>query len=177
MFGLDVQSSAVQEDGKIIIGGFFSIVNDVLYPGLARLNADGSLDTTFKVGSGQDGDLFSSIQLQKNGKIIIAGSLENYSGFPSRYIARLNEDGSFDTTFKSKFDNKHGYFTYVYDAKVLDDNKILACGDFETYDGVKRGGIVRLNADGSLDTTFKPATGVPDSIETGNVVTSFHTPE
>ncbi len=45
-----VMDTAIQEDGRIVICGFFSAVNGVAVPHLARLNPDGSLDQTFRTG-------------------------------------------------------------------------------------------------------------------------------
>src|SRR5205814_2091386 len=86
-----VLTTAVQSDGKIIIGGLNT-------GGIARLNSDGSRDTSFDPGTGADFTVFTTA-LQSDGKIIIGGKFLNYGLTPRSHIARLNSDGSLDTSF------------------------------------------------------------------------------
>ena len=83
-----VSAVVVQPDGKVIIGGEFTTVKGLARPGLARLNADGSGDSSFNPGAMPGG--FISLGLQSDGKVLVG----NYSG-----ILRLNSDGSQDTNF------------------------------------------------------------------------------
>ncbi len=137
-----VEAVAVQPDGKIVVGGNFPRVNGVAQPGLARLNADGSLDTTFNSGP----SIFvNDIVIQPDGKILVAGF--------STGIARLNADGTLDPTFMPGT----GTVGSVLDILLLPDNKILISGSFTQYNGSFVSRIARLNADGSFDTSFSPA--------------------
>jgi uncharacterized delta-60 repeat protein len=154
-----VHASAVQPDGKILIGGWFTSYNGIGRNYIARLNADGSLDTGFDPGSGIAGGFFNrvySIVLQPNGKIIIAGSFTNYNGIARRGIARVNTDGSLDTSF----DPGTGANSDVFSAIIQPDGKIIIAGSFFYYNGIAQNSIARLNPDGSLDTSFNPGTGV-----------------
>ncbi len=93
-----VYAIAVQTDGKIIVGGYFTDYSGTPRNNIARLNSDGSLDAGFNTGNGADGDV-RSIVIQPNGKIIIAGYFYDYNGVERNQIARLNPDGTLDNSF------------------------------------------------------------------------------
>ncbi|HRX81642.1 MAG TPA: delta-60 repeat domain-containing protein, partial [Pirellulaceae bacterium] len=89
---------ALQADGKALIGGTFTTVDGVSRNNIARLNPDGSLDNTFTPGTGTNGPVLS-VALQADGRILIAGDFTAVNGVLRNDIARLNSDGSVDTTF------------------------------------------------------------------------------
>jgi len=161
-----VHSIALQEDGKILIGGRFGQYNGVARKGIARLNADGSLDTSFDPGTGtgpgsSNGRIVFSIAIQPDGKIVIGGDFENINGIARSGIARLNADGSLDTSF----DPGAGVDILspelgIKNILLQPDGKILAGGQFSQFNGSPISGIVRLNSDGSLDSSFDPGTSV-----------------
>ena len=154
----DIRSIAKQVDGKIIIGGSFTKYNGFVMNRIARLNADGSLDTTFNIGLGVEGSIgtyVNSIFLQGDGKVLIGGYFGTYNGIARGSIARLNTDGSLDTTFNPGIDGS------ISSIAVQGDGKILIGGGFSTCNGIARISIARLNNDGSLDTTFNPFLGMP----------------
>jgi uncharacterized delta-60 repeat protein len=115
------------------------------------LNTDGTVDTTFDPSA--NSSVFS-IAVQTDGKILIGGSFTTLNGgtVTRNLIARLNTDGTVDTTFNPNADNT------VVSIAVQTDGKILIGGDFSTLNGgtVTRNRIARLNADGTVDTTFDP---------------------
>jgi uncharacterized delta-60 repeat protein len=155
-----VQAIALQADGKILIGGFFSTYNGVARNGIARLNADGSLDTNFNPGSGTNNTV-NALALQADGKIFIGGSFTSFNGVERNRVARLNSDGSLDTSFLS---SNSGANATVNALAVQADGKVLIGGAFEAYNGVGRNRIARLNPDGSLDADFNPGIGANDSV-------------
>jgi uncharacterized delta-60 repeat protein len=161
-FGMDggadstMHAIAVQSDGKILIGGEFTSYNGTSRNGIARLNADGSLDTGFDPGAGVNYPYIYSIVLQSDGKILIGGYFTSYNGTTRNYIARLNSDGSLDTGFNPGT----GADNQVSSIVIQSDGKILIGGQFTSYNGTARNYIARLNSDGSLDTGFDPGTGV-----------------
>lgn len=150
-----VTSILVQPDGKIIITGPFTTFNGTNRARIARLNADGSLDTTFDPGTGASGSIRASA-LQPDGKIIIGGEFVTYNGTSRPRIARLNANGSLDLTFNV---GGSGALGFVYCLALRADGKIIIAGNLSSYNGAVRNKIARLNADGSLDTTFDPGTG------------------
>ncbi len=145
----------IQPDGKVVIGGGFTSYNGIARNGIARLNVDGSLDTTFNPGTGANGGV-SSLALQPDGKLLIGGGFTGYNGTPRNRIARLNADGSLDATFNPGT----GASSSVWSLFLQPDGKVMVGGDFTTYNGTSRNRIARLNANGSLDTTFNPGIGV-----------------
>ncbi|WP_158290254.1 putative Ig domain-containing protein [Ramlibacter sp. WS9] len=162
-------SVTVQPDGKIIVAGNTSngIDNDF---SLVRLNADGSLDSTFG-GSPAPGkaiipvggdDQGQSVTVQPDGKIIVAGYSDNGSNYDFSLV-RLNANGSLDSTFGgSPAPGKAiipvgSSYDYGYSVTVQPDGKIVMAGS--SMDGNYDLSLVRLNADGTLDTSFGgPAT-------------------
>lgn len=157
-----VYSMALQPDGKLLVGGFFTHFDGVSRYGIARLNANGTVDTSFTTPSlGTNYQSVDQILVLSDGKIIITGSFSSYSGVTRQRVARLNADGSIDTTFGTA----SGADSRVQQATLQADGKILIGGYFTQYGGVSRAHIARLNADGSLDTTFNPGTGVTGSGE------------
>jgi len=155
-----INAMVLQPDGKIIIGGNFTAFNGANRHHIARLNSDGSVDTTFNPGTGANGQVLS-VALQANGQIVIAGSFSTVNGINLASVARLNADGSLDATF-----NPGTGPDGVVNAVVVDANgRVVIGGDFDTVSGGQYGGVARLNVDGSLDTNFLSGIGTynPDS--------------
>jgi len=223
----EVDASALQPDGRVLIAGQFTSVNGVARRGIARLNADGSLDTSFQ--DGLDGvvtidPLFHQVSkgfvyhiaLQPDGRVLLAGTFNSVNGVARTNLARLNPDGSTDTVFLSSLSGN--YIALQSDGKVLvtaglvslngtnrfriarmnsngsadisfqsvpivnsargicfptslalqADGKALVFGLFDTVNGVTRHKIARLNTDGSLDSTFQNGmAGIP--LDGGNI--------
>lgn len=149
-----VNSIALQSDGKIICGGAFTSYNGTTVNRIVRLNADGTLDSSFTIGTGFSAAV-STITIQPDGKIICGGSFITYNGTSSAYIARLNTDGTIDSSFTIGTG-----FNAVVNAIVIqsdNNNKIICGGNFTSYNGNTTTRIVRLNADGSWDSSVFPA--------------------
>ena len=145
----DVNSVNVQPDGKILVGGSFFVLNNGPYNRLGRLNADGTLDETFNLGSGFNDAVFST-NIQPDGKIIVLGSFTTYNGMANNRIVRLNSNGTIDATFNVGI----GANDNVKSAVIQADGKIIVIGNFTSFNGVAKSRIVRLNADGTTDATF-----------------------
>lgn len=140
-----------QPDGKVLIGGGFTTVNGVGRDHVARLNADGSLDTGFNPGAVTWQNLIYTIAPQADDKVIIGGQFTATAGaHPSRNLARLNKDGSLD----GSFDAGTGPNGEVEALAVQPDGKLLLAGAFTSINGTVRRYLARLNATGSLDLDF-----------------------
>jgi len=157
-----VRTIAIQPDGKIIIGGSFSTYNGTLRYRIARLNPDGSLDASFNMGTQVSSNEVLTTAIQPDGKIIIGGSFTSYNGTPVNRIARLNENGSLDTGFNVGTGTNNSVFTCA----IQSDGKIIIGGFFTTYNGTSINRLARLNADGSLDTSFNLGTGANSTVLT-----------
>lgn len=151
-----IDCMAVLPNGQILISGLFTSYNGTPKGRIARLNADGTLDATFAAGVGGNAGRILRFAVQSDGKIIIGGGfmLTQYDGITINSFARLNADGSLDAAFNS---GATSGITGVgtYDLKIQSDGKILLAGDFTGYKNaaVPRG-LIRINTDGSRDTTF-----------------------
>jgi len=144
-----VSSFVAQPDGKILVCGSFTTFNGVTKNRIVRLNPNGTTDATFVIGTGADG-VVECVAVQDDGKIIIGGQFTKFNGVTRRYIARLNANGSLDTTF----DSSVGFNSHVYSVVVQGDGKIIAGGNFISYNSVSQNYIVRLNSDASIDDSF-----------------------
>lgn len=147
----DVQMMVLQPDGKLIVGGRFTLYKGSSYNRIIRLNSNASIDTSFVVGTGFNGNINRNcIVLQPDGKIIVGGDFTSYSGVSSNRIIRLNSDGSIDSSF-----NIGTGLNQLVSAIVLQpDGKIIVGGSFTLYNGTQKDRIVRLLSDGTLDTSF-----------------------
>ena len=157
-----VGAVAVQLDGKIVVGGFFTMMGGggtgtTPRNRIARLASDGTVDATFNPGA--NGFIATAV-VQSDGKILLGGGFTTLGGggtgtTPRNYIGRLNPDGSLDATFNP------GASTTVNVLAVQPDGQILVGGIFTTLGGggagtTPRNRIGRLSPSGSLDTTFNP---------------------
>lgn len=141
---------------------FFAVNSIIAQPG--------TLDTSFDTGSGFNGSVIKTL-IQEDGKIIVAGKFTTFNGTSRNRIARLNTDGTLDTSFDpgDAFGSK--LHTTVLSISIQADGKIIAGGDFEFYNGISRNNIVRLNADGTLDTSFDPGKGFNAYVESISIQT------
>src|SRR5437660_30704 len=133
---------AVQADGKILIGGYFTTVLGVTRNRIARLNPDGTLDTVFNPNAN---DQVISIAVQADGKILAGGFFTTIGGLTRNRIARLYPTGSLDDAFDPNA-NSH-----VYSIAVQADGKILAVGFFHIIGGQTRNYIARHDAAAGFD--------------------------
>lgn len=138
----EVTHVAVTADGKIMIAGYFTSVSGVSRNGIARLNADGTLDASFDPGTGIQATQVDSMAIAPDGKIIVGGLFTSFSGTARKNIVRINTDGTIDAAF-----NPGTIATSRINALAIQpDGKVLV--------GIALSTIKRLNTDGSLDTGF-----------------------
>jgi uncharacterized delta-60 repeat protein len=160
----DFASSIVPlADGKILVGGSVgngSNTDDVF--GIARLNADGSLDTTFGGGDGlatldlgPDADL-NNLTVGPDGKIVAVGRVDSPTTVWDWAVARFNADGTPDTTFGGGdgwlTQDFFGFGDTAWGVAVEPDNQIVVTG--VATGSTAEIAVVRYNVDGSVDTTF-----------------------
>ena len=148
-----VREIVVQPDDQVLIGGEFTTIDGVSASRFARLTKDGAVDSTLQTGIAADDGVFA-IALQDDGKIIVGGIFTKFSGFNAERIARINSNGTFDSSFSPSGGNG-GASSGIYEIYVTSNGQIIAAGDFLTFNSVVKERIVKLNAnDGSIDTTF-----------------------
>ncbi|MBK9214096.1 MAG: FG-GAP repeat protein [Chloracidobacterium sp.] len=140
---------------KMYVIGGFTTVNGSTRRGIMRLNLDGSVDTAFQPPTISGTGTFYDMVPLPDGKIYVAGTVQGLGGETGRnYIARLNSNASLDTTFASVAFGP-GTNPGIYAAEILPSGKLLIAGAFPTVNGQNRMNMARLNADGTLDPTFR----------------------
>jgi uncharacterized delta-60 repeat protein len=149
-FNNTVQIIKVQNDNKILVGGVFTFYSGFSANYLIRLNADGSKDDSFNIGTGFNSTVFS-ITIQSDDKILVGGSFSTFSGTNIGGLIRLNADGSKDETFEIGNGFSGGTINAI---TVQPDNKILVGGGFTNFSGISVSRIIRLNSNGTVDNTF-----------------------
>lgn len=153
-FNSSINAIAIQADERIIMAGKFTKFNDVAVGKIIRLLPNGSRDTSFNVGLGAN-ESIDAVLIQPDGKILVGGHFTTFNGIPYAKIIRLNSDGSIDYTFNIG----KGFDKYVYALALQSDKKIIVGGTFTSYNDITQKRILRLNTDGSFDTTFESGTG------------------
>ncbi|NBU82162.1 MAG: hypothetical protein EBS55_11000, partial [Flavobacteriaceae bacterium] len=211
-FNGDVIKITIHPNGKILVGGSFDVYQSTMSKSIISLNSDGSIDGSFNIGGGfndvvttidvnTNGDIFVggnftdydgtianriiglrpdggifvpfnyglgfndnvyTISIQSDGKLLIGGEFTEYDGIPSNRIIRLNPDGTIDNTFITG----GGFDFTVHDITIQSDGKILVGGNFQFYDVDNHYRIIRLNTDGSVDTSFTTGDGFDDTVFT-----------
>ena len=151
---------ALQADGRILIAGGFTTYNGTPTLGLARLNANGTLDPSFAPLTAATLRQIGSLAIQPDGKILV-GSTNSFTAGQAGALVRLNTDGTPDATFSTT--GITGTSGIVSTVVVQADGKIVVGGTFAGFSG-QPGSLVRLNADGSPDTTFGLGTGLNGSV-------------
>ena len=149
----EVLATAVQTDGKILVGGDFTTLNDITRNRLVRLNSDGSVDTTFytNLGTGFNNGI-QAIAVQTDGKRLVGGQFTTFNGITRNRLVRLNSDGTHDAAFYTNLGT--GFDNDIRVIAIQTDGKILVGGSFTTLNGNTRNYILRLNSDGTEDSAF-----------------------
>jgi len=144
-FERSVGAVIVQSDDKIVIAGTFEEIGGVSRGRIARLDENGSLDTTFNPSASSRP---LSLAQQSDGKILLGGGFTSVSGTTRNRIARLHENGDLDTSFNPNANNT------VRTVTQQSDGKILVGGYFTSVSNTTCNYIARLHENGVLDTSF-----------------------
>jgi len=165
-----VDAVALQSDGKIVLAGNFSTWAGTTVGRIVRLNSDGTRDTALNTntGTGSTSGTIEDIALQSDGKIVLGGAFTVFNGTTVNRIVRLNSDGTRDTTFTTNTGAAVGGNSVVR-VILQPDQKIIVTGTFLTWNSSTVPGTVRLNTDGTLDTTFMTNIGPGPTNSTANI--------
>lgn len=158
-------TSALQPDGRTLIGGMFTTFNDEPCQFICRLMPDGQRDTSFHTGIGFGPIAFNrqvnALALQPDGKILVGGLFETYAGSAVEgNIVRLFPDGTLDTSFNAG----PGANTSIQAIALYPDGRLAVGGFFSTWNGDTAMGLIRLHPDGSVDTTLDQGTGLNSNV-------------
>lgn len=141
-----VLASAVQRDGKIVIGGQFTSVLGVTRNNIARLNTDGTLDSTFDPNAT---NAVNALAIDSEGEILVGGAFTSIGGKPRVCFARLDDTGLADSLNPSP--------DHPVESIALQlDGKIIVGGVFSTIGGQPRNHIARLDPTTGLADSFNP---------------------
>jgi uncharacterized delta-60 repeat protein len=151
-----VQAIHIQSDGKLLVGGSFTSVDGQTRNRIARLNADGSLDSGFlPSGGGVDLEVHA-LAVDTSGRVYVGGEFNQIGQFPANRLLRLSPDGSLDASYD--IGTGPGYATqqppFVHALTLQPDGKLLVGGGFDRWDGAPRGNLVRLLESGQVDAAF-----------------------
>src|SRR5208283_4025049 len=165
-------------------GGLFTNVNGSAMNYIARLNANGSVDSSFQPGAGANNGVFS-IAVQTDSRIVVGGEFTDCSGVTRNAITRLNPDGSVDPTIN--FGTGANSFVAAvavqedtisgYPANVPDE-KIIIGGGFTQYNGQPHAYLARIyggSASGVGAFEFSSATYQADEDSTNAIITVLRT--
>ena len=141
-----VYAQALEPNGELLIGGSFTTVNGSSRSRIAQLFSNGALDTGFLNGLAGANNTVNCLTVEGDGRIVIGGTFTSVNGTARNGVARLNANGALDGSFAPSFTN--AYAVYPSALAVQSDNKVIIVG------GQQTSFIYRLNADGSMDTTF-----------------------
>jgi uncharacterized delta-60 repeat protein len=149
-----VETFVLQPDGKLVVFDRTSSARSI-----RRLNSDGSIDATFTaaiITFSPTPSYIRSMAMAPDGKIYVGGDFSSIGGVTRHHLARLNSDGTVDTTFTDtnpKFSLPFS-LPFVFELKPLPDGKVIVGGSFKEIAGLSRHGIALLNADGTADSSF-----------------------
>jgi uncharacterized delta-60 repeat protein len=143
---------AVQPDGKWVVGGWFTTIGGQARNFIARVNADGAVDTAFNPNAN---NIVNAVVVQPDGKLLVGGYFGTIGGVPSSYVARLNADGTGDGGFHSDIEGSDSEST-VSALLLQPDGKVVVAGNFYTVAGEWRPYLARLDSEGHLDAAFNP---------------------
>jgi uncharacterized delta-60 repeat protein/uncharacterized repeat protein (TIGR01451 family) len=152
-----IYALGLQAEGKLMIAGEFTEVDNVTRTRLARLMDDGALDPSFDPGSGPNG-VVRTLLVQPDSKLLFGGAFNQYNGTNRGNVARVNSDGTIDAFFNIG----SGANNPVYALALQPDDRIVVGGAFSTFNGIVRPAIARLNTNGTIDLSFSTGGG-PDN--------------
>jgi uncharacterized delta-60 repeat protein len=133
---------ALQADGRIVFGGAWPVGTG----SVGRLNSDGTVDSTFTVGTGANGMVFSVVVLP-NQQLMVAGDFTTFAGVPRQGLVRLASDGTLDTTFTLAPGG-------IRSLAVAADGAVLAAGVWVRGQGGPDRGLLRILSNGTVDPAF-----------------------
>ena len=148
-----------QSDGKLILTGVYDPDPDPQMLVFSRYNPDGSLDGSFAAAQQTSGNYIYDIEIDQDDRILVSGPFTKIGGTTRYNLARLDKDGSLDSTFDSYNFPQNGTTYTIFGVKALDDGKYFINGSFNIYDGHNSFSIAKLNNNGTFDTSFDIGSG------------------
>ncbi|MEY2510494.1 MAG: hypothetical protein QOE26_1257 [Verrucomicrobiota bacterium] len=168
-----IQDAEVLQDGSIIVVGRFTSFGNANVRSVAKLKPNGTIDNTFNAGGGAQWvsitetatllPTVENIEVQANGKFLITGNFEKFNGVPAAGLARLNANGSVDTSFVAPVqrDERSRITTSAF--KKQPDGSLFLSGPYTFSGGSTSRSLIRLIDDSTPGT---PPPGLVGNVST-----------
>lgn len=157
-FDMFPDTGAVQADGRLLLGATFENPYNGTSAHIARLNRDGTRDSSLVVGTGFAGPV-QAIVPTPDGRILVSGGFSSFNGTSRGHVARLESNGTLDPGFASGVGISGTYLPWL---QLRADGKVMIAGLFEFVDGVAALRAARLTATGANDASFVANSGFDD---------------
>lgn len=155
-FSSTITALGMQPDNKIIAGGLFTSYNGTEYKTLVRLNPNGTIDSSFFIGTSGFNGTVKAIYVLQDTSMIVAGGFTYVNSTSVYGIVKFDKHGNIDPTFNTS-NNINGGINAM-DVDVFTGN-IYIGGSFTTINGTPRKHIARLLPNGDLDNSFEVGSG------------------
>jgi|GEM_PF-1235555 len=151
-FNTTVNTIVPLENGNVLIGGSIGagIGDFESIRHIARLNADGSVDSSFVTGTGFNGEVHVIVR-QSDGSLLVSGDFTEYNGTSCPRFVRISENGAIDSSFVTNIGT--GANIDILSIALENDGGILVGGEFDSFNGVNAEALIRLNPNGTRNTT------------------------
>jgi uncharacterized delta-60 repeat protein len=160
IYQFQINSVDIQADGKIIAGGPFAYIGTTNVR-IVRFNIDGTIDPTFNPNANGSATNINKILIQPDGKVIIAGMFSSMNGNQSiKNITRVDTNGNIDAGFLVGSDPQG----MIYDLHLDPNGKIVVVGSFTIWNSITAHRILRLNSNGTFDSSFNSGDGANNAI-------------
>jgi len=163
-FNAPVLAMALQTNGMILAGGYFTLANNLVRNRIARLNPDGSLDNTFSTPTAGANDTGRAIVSQSDTRVLIGGFFTNVNGTIVNHITRLNYNGTLDSTFNVGAGADNIVYSLAETFDSVGTRKLYVGGAFLNINSTPRSRIARLNDNGTVDASFAPGVGADGAV-------------
>ena len=162
--GTGIRDFGFQSNGKLIVSGEYLNSGGSVALLFARYNTNNTKDLNFNLGGSNASSNIADIDISSDDKIMISGWFLSFNNSQALCLARLNSNGTLDTTFDSYNLPENGSWFSIFDVKCLNDGKYIINGSFNFYNGQSSNKIAKLNHNGTIDNTFNVGTGANDII-------------
>lgn len=156
-----VNDFCVSSAGKVFAVGTFTSVNSITKNRAILINTDGTIDTTFNIGTGFNEEV-KGIKRTSTNNLYIIGAFSNYNGANVNRFVKLNETGILNTAFNNTL---AGFNDNPLTVEVSNNDKLLIGGLFTMYNTINVKNFVFINEDGTINPSFN----VGNSFENGSV--------
>jgi uncharacterized delta-60 repeat protein len=151
--GSSIRALAFEDDGNLLVGGTLFRIGGSTRDVLARFDLDGVLDINFNPRDGGGTEWIGAMAVQNDGQILVGGRLFRIATYPANGLARLNPDGTNDTSFTLGLS---GSLVYVNDIDLQCNGDAIIAGNFEAPNGLSNGNLMKISPSGQIVSSFDP---------------------